>query len=104
MKRLIPVLLVLTLLLGACSASSSPTDAVSTPAAAVEPTTTGQAEASREAVLSDIENNVSARASSDDELGPASNGMSISSSGSVETGQDGRVKVSLLPDGTIVRV
>ncbi len=108
MKRLIPALLLLTFLLGACSTSSSPTETLPTTESATEtatePISTGQAEAAREAVLSDVENNVSARASSNDELSPASNGMSISSSGSVETGDDGRVKINLLPDGTIVRV
>ena len=104
MKKLIPAFLLLTLLLGACATGGSPTEASAPRDATHESTPDGQAEAAREAILSEVENNVSARASSSDELVPATNGMSISIGGSIETGEDGRVKVQFMPDGTIVRV
>lgn len=104
MKRLIPAFVLLTFLLGACSTGRSPTETLATIETATESTSTGQVEAAREAVLSEVENNVSARASSNDEPTPASNGMSIFPSGSIETGANGRAKIELIPDGTIVRV
>src|SRR5689334_17036499 len=100
MKRLLPAIVLLTFLLGACSGGGAPTQADSTTA----PSSSTQAGASREAVLSEVENTVSARTSSSAELVPATNGMTISASGSIETGDDGRVKVELKPDGTILRV
>jgi hypothetical protein len=118
MKRLIPALLLLTLLLGACSSgsSSAPADATQPPAAtdpatapatapaAAEPGSTEQATATREAVLSDVENDVTARASAEGEFIAATNGMSITSGGALQTGENGRVRLDLNPEGTIVRV
>jgi hypothetical protein len=101
MKRLLPALVLLTLLLGACSGGGATTQAV-TPADASSPTV--QAGPAREAVISEVENTVSARAGAEGELVPATNGMSISAGGSVETGDGGRAKVELRPDGTVLRV
>ncbi len=116
MNRLIPALLLLTLVLGACSGGNSPaqTDSPQSPASTDAPATdaagqamppsTEQAAGTREAVLSNVENDVKARASAADDLKPAENGMSILTGGGIETGEDGRVRLDLKPEGTIVRV
>ncbi len=100
MKKLIPVFLLLSLLLGACSSGGGPTDAVAT----TESISGEQTGASREAVISDVENVVSARVAAGAELVSATDGMSISTGGGIETGDGGRAKVELRPDGTILRV
>lgn len=101
MKKIYSALLVLTFLLGACTTTTPVSD---TPSATDLPAATESASSVREAVLSQVENTVSARKTSLDELITAEQGMSILESGSVETGEDGRVRVDLMPEGTIVRV
>lgn len=100
MKKINSVLLILTILLGACTTTAVPdtTSATDLPAGAES------ALSVREAILLEVENTVSARKTSADELITAEQGMSILESGSVETGEDGRVRVDLMPEGTIVRV
>jgi hypothetical protein len=51
-----------------------------------------------------MENTVSARLTAISDLLPAAKGMTISSGGATVTGNDGRARLDLLPDGTIVRV
>jgi len=104
MKKPARILILLTLLLAAaCGGGGS----VSTEAAAA-PTTAGTAAdqpgAAREAILSEIENSVSARTTSSSEMIAATDGMSISTGGGVETGEAGKVKLEFKPDGTVVRV
>jgi hypothetical protein len=101
MKQLISVFILLAWLLTACSSGTPPTEAFTTTAAE---TNAEQPESTRQAVLSEIENTVSARASSSGELIPATNGMSISTGGGVETGDQGKVRMEFKPDGTVVRV
>ena len=115
MKKLSSTLLLFTLLLGACSGGSTSTESAATQrpvptktAANVPATTmpkaTETAVPAREAVVSKIKNDVSARVLSSKDFAPASIGMSILPSGGVETGVDGRARLDLLSEGTIVRV
>lgn len=67
-------------------------------------TVTATAEPSREAALSDFENEVMARIQATDEFKAAILGMKILAGGGVETGVDGRARIDLLPEGTIIRV
>jgi hypothetical protein len=101
MKRINAALLVLTFLLAACTTTTPVPDITS---ATDLPASTESALSVREAILSEVENTVSARKTSVDELITAEQDMSILESGSVETGEDGRVRVDLMPEGTIVRV
>ncbi|SRR5258706_802658 len=102
-NRYIPTLLLLTFLLGACSSGNPPAQA-STSETTAQPVVTESQSTTRQAVISEVQNNVSARQTSNNELAPASNGLSIFLSGSIETGEDGRARLDLLPEGTIVRV
>ena len=95
MNRHTSSLLVLTLFLGACSSTSTPSETSST---------TEPADASRDAVIPELENDVSARTSDQEDFIPASNGMSIHSTGGIQTGDESRARIDLLPDGTIVRI
>jgi hypothetical protein len=106
MKRINSVFLVLAFLLGACTTPNPTSDTIqateSSPADSSSDS--GSTTSAREAVLSEIENTVSFRKTSADELATAQQGASILEGGSVETGADGRVRVDLMPEGTIVRV
>lgn len=105
MKKINSALLILTFLLGACTTTPTPEAIQATDASVTDsPIVTGSAVTAREAVLSEIENIVSARKTSADELITAEQGMSILEGGSVETGENGKVRVDLMPEGTIVRV
>ncbi len=118
MKKLAITFLLLTIFLGACSPGSVATEPAvvsqepaetEPPVAEIEPTATkpaptNTAEPSREATISEINNEVMARILSTNDFAPASVGTSILPTGGVETGVDGRARLDLLPEGTIVRV
>ena len=116
MKKITPfVFLLLVLMLNACGSAppsgsgGAPAFTAANPVATTTPTKiaaspTAQASATREAVLSELENDVSAQATSKDAMQAASDGMSIFASGGVQTGDNGRVRLDLQPEGTIVRV
>ena len=117
MKKSSFTILLVFLLLGACSSSSTATESVATknsaPTKAVATKTavatltivaTDTAVPTREAIVAGIENDISARALFSEDFLPASIGMSIHPSGGVETGNDGRARLDLLPEGTIVRL
>ncbi|MCE9647712.1 MAG: FecR family protein [Chloroflexi bacterium] len=109
MKYLFSSLLILTFLLGACSETSAPqTLAAEIPGVTGEPVTnetpTGSNIPAREAVLSEIENTVLVRTSASGEAMPASNGAHVLETDSVETGDNSRARLDLVPDGTIVRL
>ena len=112
-NKIISVLFLLGLLLNACSpkaassANGSPSEPAAdsnTPSDGTMPVASKSASTAREAVLSEIKNTVSAKATSNDALTPATQGMSIYLGGVVETGVDGKARLDLLPEGTIVRV
>lgn len=118
MKKFLITLLLLGILLGACSPKGTATQApvsqepaqTEAPVVVIEPTATNKpaptntAAPSREATISDITNEVMARILSTKDFAPASVGTNILPSGGVETGVDGRARLDLLPEGTIVRV
>lgn len=111
MKKIRITLLLLTLLLGACSSNNPTTEtaatqnpADSTTSTAAETIETETNVPAREAVISEVENDVLVRTLSTDTASQASDGLSIFETGSVETGNDSRARLDLLPDGTIVRI
>ena len=107
MKKLITTLLFLTLMLSACSPASTPTktdSATQPPAESTASENNDQVETSREAVLSEIENDVTAKIESSSEFSSANVGMIIPIGGAIQTGDDSRAKLSLNPEGTILRV
>lgn len=93
MNRYFATVLFVTLILGACSRAASPP--------AQSPTSAG---ATREAILSEVQSQVSVRASADQAPLAASNRDHILPNGSVETGDQGKVRITLMPEGTIVRL
>lgn len=103
MKRLSYTLLILTFVLGACTTATTATE-TSNSSATELPAASESNSPAREAILSEIQNTVSIRKTSVDESIPAEKGMSILEGGSVETGEDGRARIDLMPEGTIVRV
>jgi hypothetical protein len=109
LKRITCALLLLTLWLGACTASPDSTETVvtqtdSTPAEASVAENSNPAPAARAAVVSEFENEVVVRAASEGEFVPAASGFVIQAGGSLQTGADGRARVDLNPEGTIIRV
>jgi hypothetical protein len=105
MKKIISSLLLLTMLLGACSpAIASPETQVTLLSEATAAGNSDQVETSREAVLSEIENDVTAKAESASEFSSASVGLIISVGDTLQTGNDSRAKLNLTPENTIVRV
>lgn len=114
MKRIVTALLLLSIGLGACASNPSAPQTDSTePAAASESTAPAEstltessdpATAAREAVVSEFENEVVVRTASDGEFIPAESGFVIQAGGGLQTGADGRARIDLKPDGTIVRV
>ncbi len=108
-------LLLLTLILGACSSTAptpqaNPTDTptkmhtipISTQTATA--TLTETPVPARDGIISEVENQVTARKTESEDFAPASIGMTLLPSGGVETGDDGRTRIDLRPDGTIIRV
>lgn len=108
MKRITSALLLLALWLGACTSTPVNTPAESTePAAADEPALTEnseQAEAKREAVISEFENEVVVKAATEGEFIPAEVGFIFQQGGSLQTGDNSRARLDLMPEGTIIRV
>jgi hypothetical protein len=109
MRPIISALLLLTFMLGACTSSPAPaaTDSTQPPASTAESTpaeNSEQASAEREAILSEVLNTVRARSLPIDEFAPAAAGMKINAGGGLQTGRDGKARLDLLPEGTILRI
>lgn len=113
MKKITSALLLLTFLLVACSPSLPPAESDSTSMpestateapAATEAAATETAIPVREAVISEIENTVSVRSAADQEFAPATINMEITAGGGLQTEDESRARIDLLPDGTILRV
>ena len=116
MKRNPSLLLAFTLLLAGCKPTSQPTPtevepATEQPTATTElpsatpvPTVTFTPTPSRTGSITEMENTVEARGSASDEYAPAKTGLIIHAGGAVRTGEDGRARLDLNPDGTIIRV
>lgn len=115
MKQITSALLLLSLWLVACAPSPAPAENASTdsqatasePAAQAEsaPTETSDpAAVQREAVLSEFEGEVSIRESAEGEFLPAETGFILKLGGALQTGAEGRARLDLMPEQTIVRV
>lgn len=111
MRQNLTALLLLTLWLGACASNptvaetgSTPDVASTAPAESAPTESSDLASAQREAVLSDFENEVAVRAGSDGEFIPAVKGFVLTQGGSLQTGETGRARLDLMPEGTIIRV
>ncbi len=106
MRPILSALLLLTLVLGACTSSPAPAEADSSQPPTGESTpaeNSGQASAQREATLSEALNTVRARSVPADEFAPAIVGMQINAGGGLQTGRDGKARIDF-PEGTILRV
>ncbi len=124
MKKALIIFLLISLLAGGCAGAAtqiapapsleSPAPAVSSspsetkespppssPAAQASPTAASSA---RKALLVKIEKSVFFRAKPEAQPQPASVGLEILPPGGIETGADGRARLDLQPEGTIVRV
>lgn len=108
MKRINAALLLLTFWLGACAPSSAPaksTDAQTAASSeAAPPETSDPAPAQREALIAEHEGDVSMRISADGDFIPADAGALLQQGGALQTGANGRARLDLLPEQTIVRV
>ncbi|MBI3167347.1 MAG: FecR domain-containing protein [Chloroflexi bacterium] len=119
MTKKLSALLLLTFWLGACASNPSTasvestqpvgeviaTEAAETSPAESAPTgNSEQAPAGREAVVSDFENEVTVKATSDSEFIPAEKGFVLQQGGSLQTGDSSRARLDLMPEGTIIRV
>jgi hypothetical protein len=108
MKKFNSALLVFIFLLTACTTEAPVTEAAVTESAETSATDVPDGSqpsgAAREGVISEIENSVSVRKTSAEDAVAAGMGMSILEGGSVETGDGGKARIDLMPEGTIVRV
>ncbi len=111
-RRLIPALTIILFLISCATAEATPPAA---PAAetsiagsnvppAETPAPTSAAPTTRTAELTTVENLVELRNSADGTFTAAVAGATIPVGGEVRTGDDGRARLDLLPDGTIVRL
>ncbi len=80
--------------------TSTPTPVPATPLPTASPAPTS----ARSALFTEVENAVEARPSPSDEYAPASVGLTILTGGAARTGDDGRARLDLLPDATILRL
>jgi hypothetical protein len=117
MKKGLGIVLLLSLLLSGCAtATATPaletdvaTSASAAQTAVASPgpetmTAPAPASNSRKAILAEMEKSVYFRPAQDAQPTPASVGMEILPNGGIETGKDGRARLDLHPEKTIVRV
>lgn len=122
MRHILRPLILLTLLLAACTPGGSPPDpapvstSVITHAAPTESVPTAPAAipvrsvstaapaAARNAVLTSLINQVLARPAQDADFSPAQEGQSIPENGQAKTEQDSRASLVLHPEGTAIRI
>jgi hypothetical protein len=108
-KRLLLISVTFVLILAACSKGQSKASQTNTPSANATPTLQAGASsaiptASQGAAIKEFQNNVTVRTSAGGNYAPAVAGMAVPVGGSVQTGDNSRARVDLLPDGTIIRV
>lgn len=111
-RRLFPALMFLLLLTFCAPAKLTPpaspeagaplAESTLPPAAPTEPASAPAA--ARTATFASVENQVEARASKSDPFSPATPGQVLPVGGEVQTGEEGRARLDLLPEGTIVRL
>ncbi len=86
------------------AAAEEPASTSAPPTATPRPTASPAPKSNRSAAFTLVENTVEARPSQSDAYAPASVGLTIPIGGGARTGEDGRARLDLSPDGTIVRV
>ena len=111
MNRSLTLMLTFALLLSACGTTSAPpaTTAAGSNSAGTNPTSapanSGDAnQTGRTATFTEITGQVEARAAQTGEFAPASDGLTLTAGGETRTGEDGKARLDLVPDGTIIRV
>ncbi len=113
MNKITSALLLFAFVLGACASSATPAVTGSTESAAQSESASAEANATgnsdpapvaREAVVSEFENEVVVRAASEGEFILATAGFILQQGGAVQTSTDGRARLDLNPEGTVVRV
>ncbi|KAF0107415.1 MAG: hypothetical protein FD146_1893 [Anaerolineaceae bacterium] len=108
-RMMVSILVAAALLLAACGrpATTVPpppqTSAAPLPTATRTPTATA-APVPRSAKFTEILNTVEARLQGSGDFAPASVGQAISAGGEARSGEDGRARLDLLPEGSIVRI
>ena len=111
-RRLFPALTLLLFLISCATAQTTPpasteagaSPAESAPAPVVPSASTKAPPAARSASFNEVQNAVEARASASESFAPAIPGQTLAVGGEVRTGEDGRARLDLLPDGTVVRL
>lgn len=110
------LLLTLTLILASCGPTPPPPStevgaAVEEPTSVpmvvpvnTRPTASPAPTSSRSATFAELENIVEARPAPADEYAPASIGLTLFAGGAARTGDDGRARLDLAPDATILRL
>lgn len=111
MKKLITILLLFSVLMTACAASSTASTDPTNSSVNASPSADSQQKldpaalaGSRQAVLSEFHNDVQVRLSEGAELSSAHTDLVLPVGGSIQTGDNSRATLNLLPDGTIIRV
>ncbi len=114
MKKNITFLLLCALLISACSSASPSADAVQSTSAPlgnnqVNPQSTAdssvnQQAPARRAAITEIQNDVQVILNAGENPTTAEIGLFVPVGGTVQTGNDSRARLDLLPEGTIVRV
>lgn len=85
-------------------ATKEPTRTPAPSTATPRPTASPTPRSNRTAIFGMVENTVDARKSETDEYAPASLGLTFPVGGQARTGEDGRARLNLAPDETIIRL
>ncbi|RJP54530.1 MAG: hypothetical protein C4583_02675 [Anaerolineaceae bacterium] len=88
----------------AAAATEEPTSTPTRVPATARPMASPAPTSARSALFAEVENAVEARPSPADEYTPASVGLTILTGGAARTGDDGRARLDLSPDATILRL
>jgi hypothetical protein len=86
------------------TSSSTPASAPATPSATLSPLPSPTPTPARQADISEVENEVLARASESEDFAPAVVGETIYPGGAIQSGDDGRAALRLLPEETLIRI
>jgi hypothetical protein len=109
MNRKLALLLTIALLLSACGSPATPSAPTKIGPAQTSPTSapgnaTAASQSSRTATFTELTGAVEAHASQTDAFAPASLGTTLFVGGETRTGTDGKARLDLAPEGTIIRV
>jgi hypothetical protein len=98
MYRVTAVLIFLAVLASACSSATEP------PQTAAQPDSDAASSPTRSATVTEAENDVQVKLNESADFTAAQTGMTMQAGGSVQTGEAGKARLDLLPEGTIIRV